>query len=155
MAVDVLADSGRTVTLRVEPPRASVWIAGVSERRSAPSPAPTIDLPPPEPTPAPLPAELPPPPTLVIESPLVPPVLTGSSPLRVPPGARRAWIELDVYVDAGGSVSEASWAGGSRDPDLLRAAIECAQSMHFRPATRGGQPIAVWCRQRFDFESGR
>lgn len=154
MFVDVMADTGRTVTLRVEPPRASVWMAGVSEQKSAPSPVPAIDVPPPEPTPAPLPAELPPPPTLVIDPPLMPPVLTSSSPLRVPSGAPRGWIELDVFVDARGIVPEVSWAGGSRDPDLLRAAIECAQSMQFRPASRGGQPTAVWCRQRFDFESG-
>lgn len=155
LPVDVLADTGRTITLKVEPPSASVWMAGVSERKGEPAPAPPLELPTPEPTPAALPPELPPPPSLVIEAPLSPPVLVESSPLRVPPGARRAWIELDVHVDEAGQVSEVSWAGGSRDPGLLRAAIECAQSMRFRPASRGGTPAAVWCRQRFDFESSR
>jgi TonB family protein len=155
MSVDVMADTGRTVTLDVEPPRGAVWMSEVSERRREPAPSPPLDLPAPEPTPAPLPPALPPPPPFVVDAPLTPPELIESAPLRVPAGARRAWIELDVHVDEAGTVPEVAWAGGSRDPELLRAAIECAQSMRFRPASRGGRPAAVWCRQRFDFESRR
>jgi hypothetical protein len=27
--------------------------------------------------------------------------------------------------------------------------------MRFHPAVKAGRPVAVWCRQRFDFEPGR
>ncbi|MGH7730963.1 MAG: energy transducer TonB, partial [Candidatus Eiseniibacteriota bacterium] len=60
-------------------------------------------------------------------------------------------LELDVRVDEQGDVSEVLWAGGTRDPALVRAGIACARAMRFFPAQRAGRPVAVWCRQRFDF----
>jgi outer membrane biosynthesis protein TonB len=56
-----------------------------------------------------------------------------------------------VRVSEAGEVTEARWAGGSRDSALTAAATACARSMVFRPALLGGRPVTVWCRQRFDF----
>jgi hypothetical protein len=155
--VDVAADTGRTVTLRIAPPAGSVWLARVAERRAEPvaSGGAPLNPPPPVPEPGALPAELPAPPEFEIEANLQPPALIASPPLRVPPGAGPASVELDVHVDESGGVAEVAWAGGSHDPALFGAASACARGMSFRPATRGGRPVAVWCRQRFDFGTPR
>ena len=69
----------------------------------------------------------------------------------LPDHARRAEVELDVRVDESGEVTDALWAEGSADPALVAAATACALGMRFYPALQSGRPIAVWCRQRFDF----
>jgi TonB family protein len=152
LPVSVYADTGRATTLRVAPPdtaaaapRAAVWLASVSPARTAPA-----DLPPGEPSDDTLAAQPPPPPALVVDQGLKPPLLRAEAALAVPPGARGT-VELEVRVDEQGEVPEARWVGGSRDPALVRAAIECARAMRFFPAERAGRPVAVWCRQRFDF----
>ena len=161
LPVDVFADTGRSVPLHVALPgptgpapavRAAVWLARVAR-----APAGTLDLPPAGAEPdsvAPAPEA---PPALEVDEHLKPPILRERSPLAVPPGARGS-VELDVRVDEQGRVTEAQWAGGSAAPALVRAATACARAMRFYPAVRAGRPVAVWCRERFDFgatESGR
>lgn len=150
LPVDVYADTGRTVPLAVEPPaaarqvpEAAVWLARVSPDRSPPGlsvadVAPdTLVLPPPRP------------PALAVDDDLKPPLPRERGTLVVPSGARGS-VELDVRVDERGEVSEVRWAGGSRDSLVVGAAVACARGMRFFPAQRAGQPVAVWCRQRFD-----
>jgi len=158
LPVAVFADTGRTTTLRVIPPpegaardagaHATVWLARASPARIEPAAEPS-----PEAAPDTLPFALLPPPSLVVDGSLKPPLSRSQTPLAVPPGARGS-VELDVRVDEQGQVSEVRWAGGSRDPALVRAATECARGMRFFPAERAGQPVPVWCRQRFDFGEG-
>jgi TonB family protein len=155
LPIDVLADTGRTQTLHVVPPR--VWITRVGSSRG--------EIPPVEPAsgreleaplPTPEPGTLPPvteEPALTLEGNLVPPTLRSANPLRVPRGVHGESVELEVRVDESGAVGDVQWAGGSRDSALVRAAAECAAAMRFFPATRGGRPVVVWCRQRFDFGS--
>lgn len=145
LSVNVLADTGRAARLHLPPPRAPrVWLAHVSPSR-APAPAPPLPAPEPGTVPA-----LPSPPELTADEGLKPPVLRRPAPLT-PPAGRAGWVELDVRVDGTGTVSDALWAGGSSDSALLEAARSCALGMRFYPALRAGQPVAVWCRQRFDF----
>jgi hypothetical protein len=163
LPVNVMADTGRGERLPVRPPRATVWLA-----RVAPSPATTVpsatpapsaplaaEVAPPEPAPEAPEAELPAPPTLEVDPGLKPPLLRTPAALEVPAGARRGFVELDVHVDEAGRVSGARWAGGSADSAQVGAATRCALAMVFYPALRGGRPVAVWCRQRFDFRGGR
>jgi outer membrane biosynthesis protein TonB len=72
--------------------------------------------------------------------------------IAVPKGARLpSHVELEVRVDSDGAVREVRWAGGAADTALIAAAIACARGLTFYPALRGGTPVEVWCRQRFDF----
>jgi TonB family protein len=153
LPVSVYADTGRSTTLRIAPPesagaapaaRAAVWLTSVSPARQDPADLPALSA---EDT---LALEPPPPPALVVDQGLKPPLPRAEAPLAVPPGARGS-VELEVRVDEQGAVSDARWAAGSRDPALVRAALECARAMRFFPAERAGQPVPVWCRQRFDF----
>jgi TonB family protein len=156
LPVDVFADTGRSERLEVRPPppgdpapppaQAEVWLTKVAPTRpdvievSLPEAAPeTLDFSPPPPRP------------LVVDEDLKPPILRTAAPLVVPRGASRGTVELDVRVDEDGTVSDALWAGGSSDSILVEAAIGCAQAMRFYPALQSGRPVAVWCRQRFDF----
>jgi TonB family protein len=163
LPVAVFADTGRSTTLRVIPPpggarrdslasnsgaHAAVWLARVSPTRIEPAAEPSPEAAPDTLASAPLP-----PPPLVVDGSLKPPLPRSQTPLAVPPGARGS-VELDVRVDEQGEVSEVRWAGGARDPALVRAATECARGMRFFPAERAGQPVPVWCRQRFDFGAG-
>jgi TonB family protein len=151
LPVEVLADTGHATTLAVKPPaEARAWLARVSPSRA---PAPSPPLPAAEPESLRFPLEPPAPPVAVVDEGLKPPLPRNAPPLRLPPGARgrAASVELEVRVDEWGEVSDAEWAGGSRDSLLTRAAVECALAMRFHPALKGGRPVAVWCRQRFDF----
>jgi len=154
--VDVRADSG-AIALHVEAPFARVWVERVDERSLpaavAPAPANAPDAELPDARPAPLPRELPPAPALVVDPDLKPPVPRLRAPLDVPPSRppHATSVEVDVLVDEHGEVSDAVWAGGEDDAALVRAALDCARAMAFYPALRAGQPVAVWCRQRFDF----
>ena len=157
MRVDVFADTSRSRRLAISPPdttawsgarkRASIWMAQVGPARE-PTQPPYPDAPP-----AAIDTALPAPPMLEVDPDLKPPILRGAARLRIPAGPRAAWVELDVRVGEDGTTTDALWAGGSSDTALVAAAIECALSMRFFPALREGQPVAVWCRQRFDFES--
>lgn len=160
-AASVFADTGRGIPLAVVPPRsgaaASVWMERVSPARIARARA-SLETPAPEA-----------PPETLASQPAVPapglasagddelksPILRERGRLDVPARAMRVSVELDVRVDEEGRVSDASWAAGSEDSTLVRAAIECALGMRFFPALHAGRPIAVWCRQRFDFGTAR
>src|SRR5262245_22879506 len=147
--VDVFADTGHAEPLHVVPPAvpaagAEVWLARVSPARP-----PALELPAPEATDT-LTVPLPAPPALAVDDGLKPPIPRTRAPLAVPTGAR-GFVELDVRVDEQGRVASALRAGGSADSSLVRAATACALEMRFYPALRAGRPVAVWCRQRFDF----
>src|SRR5689334_15333872 len=145
--VNVMADTGRTERLHVglPAPQAVVWLARVSPSRSG-------TLEPPLPVPSPAPIEVnPEPPRLAVDEGLKPPLLRHSGTLRLPPGERRGSVDLDVRVTEEGEVSDALWAGGNDDSLLVAAAISCALEMRFFPALQAGRPVAVWCRQRFDY----
>jgi hypothetical protein len=136
------------MTLDVSAPL-SVWMARVSP--SAPPEPATLPVPPPPPG---LPEGEPPePPRLVVDPGLKPPILRRGAVLAMPPGRPREsrTVELDVRVAEDGAVSDARWAGGAVDSALVAAAVESALGMRFYPALRAGRPVAVWCRQRFDF----
>jgi TonB family protein len=151
LAVQVYADTGRAERLEVRPPPARVWLARVAPARLA---APAPELPEAEFESGSLPPIEPAAPALEVDAGLKPPVLRAAAPLVLPRGGRRrARVELDVRVDETGRVSDASWAGGSADTALSAAARRCALAMRFYPALRGGKPVAVWCRQRFDLGS--
>ena len=148
--VEVFADTGRGERLRVVPPaapaaRAEVWLARVSPARAAPLEPPVLET-----TAETLAVPLPAPPALAVDEGLKPPIPRVRAPLAVPAGVR-GFVELDVRVDEQGRVASALRAGGSTDSTLVRAATECALGMRFYPALRAGRPVAVWCRQRFDF----
>jgi TonB family protein len=153
LPVQVLADSGEVERLRVDPPSARVWMASVAPARLPPSTPPLPDAAPDSVAPEPAP------PPLEIDQRLKPPILRSQPVLVLPPGARlapgSATVELDVHVDEGGEVSRVQWVGGSPDTALVRAAERCARSMRFYPALQGDRPVAVWCRQRFDFAARR
>ena len=149
MAVNVMADTGRTERLHIEKPSEpgtppKVWLAKVSPSRPAPL-DPALPVPSPDLVPAPQD-----PPVLQVDEDLKPPILRRAGNL-VPPIGRKGSIELDVRIDEDGDVSDALWAGGSSDSLLVDAAVSCALEMRFYPALQGGRPVAVWCRQRFDF----
>jgi TonB family protein len=152
LPVHVFADTGRGGRLALPIHRGVlVCLARVTpSRRPLPSPA----------LPEMRPESLPPieesPPTLEVDSGLKPPLLRVPGVLKLPSGWRdeRGNVELDVRVDESGRVSDAAWAGGSTDTALVAAARLCALGMRFYPALRAGQPVSVWCRQRFDFGGG-
>jgi hypothetical protein len=150
LALRMIADSARVETLPVNPPlEARAWMTHVSPSRPASllpeTPALALDS---------LDAlEWPPPPAADVDPGLKPPILRTPGALRLAGGTRspRASVELDVRVDEWGDVSDALWAGGTDDSLLVAAAIESALAMRFYPALRADRPVAVWCRQRFDF----
>lgn len=151
LAIRVIADSGRSQRLPVmPPPEARVWVSSVTPARAAP-PAPPL----PEPAAdAPPPGMAPPP--LTIDDDLKPPILRTPALLQLPATLRHREgqsVELDVRINEQGDVTDALWAGGSDDAPLVEAAIDCAMRMRFFAALRGETPVAVWCRQRFDFAS--
>lgn len=157
LPVSVFADTGPVERLHIAPPDsagprepARVWLTQVT-----PSRPPALDLPPPAAAPAEVEDSEPTPPALAVDPDLKPPILKSPGRLRLPPHARRSWVELDVRIGEDGSVTDALWAGGSRDSSLSDAATECALAMRFYPALRAGKPTAVWCRQRFDFAAAR
>ena len=149
LPVHVYSDTGPGVRLQV-PLRATarVWLARVTPSR-LPPPSPAL----PEALPESLPLLEESPPALEVDSGLKPPLLRVPGVLTLPPGRTRARgsVELEVRVDESGLVSDVTWVGGSTDSVLVAAARRCALGMRFHPALRAGRPVAVWCRQRFDF----
>jgi hypothetical protein len=156
----IFADSGRSTPLAIAPGlRARAWIQRVSRETPPPAavaPAPPGALAPPVPEAAPdsLVLESAPPPALVVGEDLMPPIPRGTAVLRFPAEGRGLLVDLDVRVDEAGQVSDALWAAGSRDSNAVAAAVECALGMLFYPALQHGRPVAVWCRQRFQFGRG-
>lgn len=159
LPVDVVADSGASVRWVIRPPQpdgdaapgapapaADVWLARVEPARPAP-----IEAPLPGAAPETLAVGVAEPPRLLVDADLKPPILRRAAPLHVPTGRRPGSVELDVRVDEAGRVSDAAWAGGAADSALVEAAVRCALAMEFFPALQDGRPVAVWCRQRFDF----
>ncbi len=147
LAVDVFSDTSRSLPLAATPrPEARVWIERVmpsgprggmdAALPDAPSAAPAWDQ-------APPPREG--------DTGLRPPILRRNAPLVLPRAGARGSVELEVRVDESGWVSDVRFAGGSEDSALVGAATRCARAMRFFPALLTERPIAVWCRQRFDF----
>ena len=152
LPVHVYSDTGRGG--RLELPlgaNARVWLARVTPSR-LPAPSPPL----PQVTPESLLSLGDSPPGLEVDPGLKPPILRVPGVLTLPPGRHRARgsVELEVWVDESGLVSEATWAGGDTDSALVTAVRRCALGMRFYPALRAGCPVAVWCRQRFDLGGG-
>jgi TonB family protein len=153
LSVRAGADTARMEHLQIRPPRpARAWLARVT-----PAPPGMTFAPLPDAAPDTLLPEPAAPPTLEVEPGLMPPVLRDAAPLTLPPGpaGRRARrfesVILDVRVSERGEVTDVLEAGGSPDSALAEAARACARRMRFYPARWRGEPVAVWCRQRFDF----
>lgn len=149
LEVQVFSDTARSVPLHVEPPpTARVWLRGVAIARPA-----AIEAPLPGAEPGAVPPDTSAPPALPIDPALKPPILRGATRLILPSvrGRGAEAVELDVQVSDAGDVTDARWAGGSADTALVAAATACARAMTFHPALLGGQPVSVWCRQRFEF----
>jgi hypothetical protein len=149
LAAQVYADTGRTGRMEVRPPVARIRLVRVTPSRAAlPAPAP------PEAEPESLPPLDDAADALETDAGLKPPVLRAQARLALPAGrAAAGWVDLDVRVDEAGAVSEALGMAGSADTSQVEAARRCALSMRFYPALRSGRPVAVWCRQRFDFRA--
>ena len=161
LPLEVLADTGRRQTLPVPPPAvARAWLERVQKDRPprvppAPIARAPLAVPPPEAPPEAPPVTSEPMDVLVVDEDLHPPIPIGTAPLRVPAGrGRSAGVDLDVRVDESGAVSDAVWAGGSADSTAVAAVTACALAMRFHPAVQRGRPVAVWCRQHFEFGRG-
>ena len=157
LTVNVYADTGRGGRLEVHPPTARVWLESVTPAR-LPPPEPALPEAPPDSQSPPEQAA----PGLATNPGLQPPVLREPGALTLPPGWRgvRTSVDLDVRVDEAGRVSDVLLAPAGGDSaaiggGLVEAARRCALAMRFYPALRGGRPVAVWCRQRFDFTGAR
>jgi TonB family protein len=150
LAVQVMADTAHRTAAATEvpPPAVSVWLERVDRVRAA-----AVDPPLPDAAPDTTIPDSPPAPA--IDPGLTPPVLAGPAPVLAPRDAQgaplRGRVELDLQVSESGEVTRTRWAGGSADRLLVNAATACALGMRFHPALHGDQPVAVWCRQRFDF----
>ena len=153
LSVRAAADTGTMDRLEIRPPRpARAWLA-----RVMPAPPGAIRAPLPDAAPDTVMPESPAAPVLEVVPGLLPPVLRGVASLALPaglPGAHaRGFVSvlLDVRVSETGEVTDVLAAGGDADSALAAAASACVQRMRFYPARRAGEPVAVWCRQRFDF----
>src|SRR5262249_47446368 len=86
---------------------------------------------------------------------LTPPLRLAAGALSAPHDAHgmplNGSVLLDVQVRERGNVTPVSRAGGSNDSALVRAPTATVRGMPFPPARRGEEPVAVGCRQRFDF----
>jgi len=161
LPLQVLADTARTTKLAIPPPdSARAWLERVQRAAPprvhvAPAPAAAFDAPVPDAHPALPPIAREPTDVLVVDDDLHPPIPIGVTPLRAPPvRGRPIGVDLDVRVDESGGVSDALWADGSDDSLAVAAAIRCALAMKFHPALQRGRPVAVWCRQHFEFGGG-
>jgi len=146
--VNVRADTAAGQAWTVTPPLARVSLARVT-----PAPASDLSPPLPEPTPATPPAAPSRTGGLATDDVLHAPIPKQSGTLAVPKGSASATVELDVLVDRLGRVGQVRWAEGARDTALVNAAMRCAETMTFYPALLRGAPVAVWCRQRFEFSA--
>ena len=153
LSVRATADTGSMERLEIRPPRpARAWLARVT-----PAPPGTLAPPLPAAEPDTLLPETAAPPALDVEAGLMPPVLRDPARLVLPAALHALHfesVELDVRVSETGEVTNVLEAGSGADSALVEAASACARSMRFYPARRAGEPVAVWCRQRFDFGPG-
>jgi TonB family protein len=156
LSVRASADTAGMAHLEIRPPRpARAWLA-----RVIPAPPGMLSPPLPEAGPDSVPSLPETPPALAVGAGLMPPVLRAAAPLVLPRGrepsgpGRFEAVELDVRVSETGEVTDVIGVGGSADSALIESASACARRMRFYPARRGGEPVAVWCRQRFEFGPG-
>jgi len=149
----VRADTSRGGRLPVlSTTAASVWLERTTPASARISPAaPLGELPPPVPAPDSVPAAAP---ATESDPALHPPILRSPGTLETPRGASATSVVLDVLVSENGTVVEARAADLGADPTAIAAARRCALGMRFYPALRDGRPVAVWCRQRFEFGAG-
>lgn len=155
MPIEVRADSaarlsmpaapapGRVLARATAPPRASLTLTHVAGSRAA------LQAALPEPVPAEPPVPAPPPDEEVpADDALHAPVPLAPARLHLA-GAGAGVVDIDMHVDESGEVGEVRVAFSVGAAALVSAAIDAASEMRFRPATRRGKPVAVWCRQRF------
>lgn len=142
-----LEDSGASVRLAVRPPVTGVRLAEVTPARGTtlapplPSAAPDSAIPSSDGTAA-----------TATDDALHPPIPRAAGSLAAPSTLQRAeFVELELLVDERGDVSDVRWVDGARDSALVRAARDGAATLSFYPALLRGRPVAVWCRQRFEF----
>lgn len=78
----------------------------------------------------------------------VPPQLLSESPFRYPEALWDAEVEgettLAVWIDVNGRVDSARVVESSGHPAMDSAALAGADSLRFRPAQRGEEPVAAW-----------
>jgi serine/threonine-protein kinase len=121
---------------------------------AAPSAAPSASAPPATvadgATPAPVPALKPGALVSLSDPGVIAPVTQSAPSLRYPPIAERqrveGTVELSILVDEKGNVIDAkvvTGAGGKSG--LNEAAVENVKRRHYRPATKDGVPVRVWC----------
>ncbi|HTM56841.1 MAG TPA: energy transducer TonB [Candidatus Udaeobacter sp.] len=150
LPVAIRADSGEAERWSVAPARARAWLERTDVVPiAAPVPSGAEAVPSPEPAAVPPEAAERP----EADASLKPPLLRTPGRLIVPAAyanGRRGSVELDVRVDERGVVTDARPAGAG-DTTLIEAARRSALGMSFYPALRGDRPVAVWCRQRFEF----
>jgi len=60
-------------------------------------------------------------------------------------------IDLFMFIDASGTVTEVRPFGPRQQIQFEQAAERIARSMKFRPAEYGGRPIGVWIIQKIEF----
>jgi hypothetical protein len=159
LPLQILADRGTAALPRGAPDTARAWLGRVSTSppppaRVAPSPPGSLLPPAPAIRLDSLAVVREPEPAAAGDDELKPPIPLGATPLRLPGGGRLLRLEIDVRIDEQGQVSDALWAGGSQDSAAVAAAVDCALRMRFFPALRRGHPVAVWCRQTFEFGRG-
>lgn len=86
---------------------------------------------------------------------LSPPIVLRAAWFSYPEEARRRRaegnVDVRILVDTGGGVAAVTIESGVADSTLNRAALDAARTMKFRPAHRGGTPVAVWFNYRFTF----
>lgn len=106
--------------------------AGVPVARGAPPPAADVEAPP------------------TAAAVVAPPELEGEAELELPEGATvpDSGVEVILSIDDTGAVTEATLKQ-SIEPEIDAAVLDAASRLKFRPATRGGQPIAVRIGFRF------
>lgn len=156
LPVRVAADTGGMERLTVKPPEARAWLARVSRTPPpAPTPvthagAPQVPLPEVEPDTAYPQGGV----ALAVDPGLIPPIPRGPAALLVPPrdytGSGRV-VLIDVHVNERGEVTDVLGPDTRADSALVAAATACARRMRFYPARLAGEPVSVWCRQRFEF----
>ena len=128
------------------PPSAPTW-AKVIRPQPGVAPAARQELPEPHPpTPEPATPERPTHPVVGLEPDITPPVRLFAPVPRYPPSAWVAALQGDVKaratIDKDGRVAAVEILEGL-SPELDAATVEALESWRFRPARRGGSPIAV------------
>ncbi|MBL9039381.1 MAG: TonB family protein, partial [Archangium sp.] len=81
---------------------------------------------------------------------IVPPALLEALPLSAPDGGAPGDVDVALTVDGSGAVIDVQLRH-SPDEALAAEALSVARRLRFRPATRGGEPIAVVIDFRFHF----